>query len=509
MAPISEGTTTHQQMNDKTEDEEGQNIWSSILKQVQASLPNKLPSHKLLLVLGDNESGKTTLIAKIQGNDDPKKGSGLEYHYLYVRDDYREDQTRLGVWVLDGDPWHRNLLKFVLTEESLGNTTVLLTASMTSPWDLLSSLQNWANLLEEHLGRLRLPPSTLDQARARVLRRFQDYIEPGDEIEGMSPPLRRPSTTPGEDGGISLDVALPLGEDTLTNNLGLDVVVVITKTDYMTALEKNYDFKDEHFDFIQQAVRKFCLKYGAALFYTSVKEDKNCDLLYKYLVHRIYGFSFKTPALVVEKDAVFIPSGWDNDKKIAILYENINSASPDDPYTDVITKPMIRKPLQREPEVTAEGDQAFLGRQQASLNQQAAPTSGRTSESPIRAPAGVQKSSERRLPGSHGVQAAAKKETEFVKLSQVDSAKGVGSEGVLQNFFNSLLNRKTGPGSGGSTPIRSADKTLSRNDAAAELERMTRSIAKSKASSQNPTSSGISATTPTDESPGGNSSFSS
>lgn len=59
---------------------------------MQASLPNKLPSHKLLLVLGDNESGKTTLIAKIQGNDDPKKGSGLEYHYLYVSDEYREGE---------------------------------------------------------------------------------------------------------------------------------------------------------------------------------------------------------------------------------------------------------------------------------------------------------------------------------------------------------------------------------------------------------------------------------
>ena len=44
----------------------------------------------------------------------------------------------------------------------------------------------------------------------------------------------------------------------------------------------------------------------ASLFYTSVKEDKNCDLLYKYLVHRIFGFPFKTPALVVEKDAVFM-----------------------------------------------------------------------------------------------------------------------------------------------------------------------------------------------------------
>ena len=56
-------------------------------------------------------------------------------------------------------------------------------------------------------------------------------------------------------------------------------------------------------------VRKFCLQYGASLFYTSVKEDKNCDLLYKYLVHKNYNFSFTTPALVVERDAVFIPAG--------------------------------------------------------------------------------------------------------------------------------------------------------------------------------------------------------
>ena len=69
--------------------------------------------------------------------------------------------------------------------------------------------------------------------------------------------------------------------------------MVVTKTDFMSELEKDFDYKDEHFDFIQQAVRKFCLQYGASLFYTSVKEDKNCDLLYKYLVHRIYNFPFK------------------------------------------------------------------------------------------------------------------------------------------------------------------------------------------------------------------------
>ena len=43
-------------------------------------------------------------------------------------------------------------------------------------------------------------------------------------------------------------------EGTLTRNLGLDLIVVVTKTDYITELEKDFDYKDEHFDFIQQAV---------------------------------------------------------------------------------------------------------------------------------------------------------------------------------------------------------------------------------------------------------------
>ena len=45
---------------------------------------------------------------------------------------------------------------------------------------------------------------------------------------------------------------------------------------------------------------------GASLFYTSVKKNKNCSLLYKYLVHRIYGLPFNSPALVVDKESVFM-----------------------------------------------------------------------------------------------------------------------------------------------------------------------------------------------------------
>jgi len=37
---------------------------------------------------GDNESGKTTLVSKLQGAEDQKKGSALEYMYVTVKDEY-------------------------------------------------------------------------------------------------------------------------------------------------------------------------------------------------------------------------------------------------------------------------------------------------------------------------------------------------------------------------------------------------------------------------------------
>lgn len=122
----------------------------------------------------------------------------------------------------------------------------------------------------------------------------------------------------------------------------------------------------------------------------SAKVNKNCDLLYKYLVHRIYGLPFKTPALVVEKDAVFIPAGWDNDKKIAILYENIQTCSPDDDFNEVITKPVHRKPM-KDVEVAADDDQSFLTKMQNQLNQNIPATGGSPQVPSVRSSPAVNK----------------------------------------------------------------------------------------------------------------------
>ncbi|XP_044752287.1 cytoplasmic dynein 1 light intermediate chain 2 isoform X1 [Coccinella septempunctata] len=442
------------------------NIWSQILSDVQNHGNQKLPSFKQILVLGDNESGKTTMVAKLQGVEDPKKGSGLEYAYIDVRDEYRDDHTRLSVWVLDGDPGHSNLLKFALNKDTFADTLVILTVTMTAPWGILEQLRHWASVLADHLDKLELDVDLRQSKRQQLVKLWKDYIEPGDELDPTSP-MKRSSRNFGDEDGDNEDGQLP--EATLTNNLGLDIVVVVTKTDYMQTLEKEHDYRDEHLDFMQSWVRRFCLQYGAALFYTSAKEDKNCDLLYKYLTHRIYGFPFRTPALVVEKDAVFIPAGWDNMKKISILYENMHSCKPEDYYRDIIVQPIARKTISRETELLAEDEQAFLVRMQQILLAGGGPPSGRTSDS---------------IRSSPLVKGTVRSGPSILPPRKLDGSKVVsspGGEGVLANFFNSLLNKKSStPGSSSKSGSESLpDKAAMRSDAAAELDRLSRGAKKS------------------------------
>uniref|UniRef100_A0AAY4AZK9 Dynein light intermediate chain n=1 Tax=Denticeps clupeoides TaxID=299321 RepID=A0AAY4AZK9_9TELE len=431
-------------MENGAEDEEGQNLWSSILSEVSTRSSSKLPSGKNILVLGEDGSGKTTIMAKLQGAEHNKKGRGLEYLYLSVHDEDRDDLTRCNVWILDGDLYHKGLLKFALTAESLKNSLAVFVADMSRPWTIMESLRKWAGVLRDHVDKLKIPPEEMREMeqRSKLVKAFQEYTEP-EEATPSSPQRRTPAAATGEDESV----LLPLGENVLTHNLGIPVLIVCTKCDAVSVLEKEHDYREEHFDYIQSQIRQFCLRYGAALIFTSVKEEKNLDLLYKYIVHKLYEFQFTTSALVVEKDAVFIPSGWDNEKKIAILHENFTNIRPEDPFEDVIMKPPIRK-LVQDKEVSAEDEQVFLMKQQVG---------GHMTSLYWRGPLIV------RGPSHLDLCAAA-------------------NEGVLANFFNSLLSKKSGspgsPGPGAGAGVQgSAKKTGQKpvlTDVQAELDRMTR-----------------------------------
>ncbi|XP_030406876.1 cytoplasmic dynein 1 light intermediate chain 1 isoform X2 [Gopherus evgoodei] len=396
---------------------------------------------------GEDGAGKTSLIGKLQGIEEYKKGRGMEYLYLNVHDEDRDDQTRCNVWILDGDLYHKGLLKFAMEANSLKDTLVMLVIDMSRPWTALDSLQKWASVVREHIDKLKIPPEEMKEMEQKLVRDFQEYIEPGEDFPA-SPQRRNTSIQEDKDDSV----ILPLGADTLTCNLGIPVVVVCTKCDAISVLEKEHDYRDEHFDFIQSHIRRFCLQYGAALIYTSVKENKNIDLVYRYIVQKLYGFPFNVSAAVVEKDAVFIPAGWDNDKKIGILHENFQTLKADDSFEDIITKPPVRK-FVHEKEIIAEDDQVFLMKQQSLLAKQPPTAAGRPVDASPRVPGGSPRTPNRSV--TSNVASVTPIPTGSKKIDPNMKA-GATSEGVLANFFNSLLSKKTGspggPGVGGGSP---------------------------------------------------------
>uniref|UniRef100_A0A667WX89 Dynein light intermediate chain n=1 Tax=Myripristis murdjan TaxID=586833 RepID=A0A667WX89_9TELE len=457
--------------DNNNEDEEGQSLWTSILSEVSTRSSSKLPSGKNILVFGEDGSGKTSIMAKLQGADHSKKGRGLEYLYLNVHDEDIDDLTRCNVWILDGDLYHKGLLKFAVSAQTLADSLAVFVVDMSRPWTIMESLQKWASVLRDHVDKLKVPPEEMREMEQKMVKAFQEYTEP-EEVTPASP--QRRAQTAGEDESV----VLPLSDNTLTHNLGIPVLIVCTKCDAVSLLEKELDYREEHFDFIQSHLRRFGLQYGAGLIYTSVKEEKNLDLLYKYIVHKMYDFQFSTPALVVEKDAVFIPSGWDNEKKIAILYENFTTVTPEDPFEDLIIQPPVRK-LVHDKEISAEDEQVFLMKQQSLLAKQpATPTRGATaSESPGRT--GSPRPSGRA--GQPNVTSGSPMTA--VKKPDPNMKGAAANEGVLANFFNSLLSKKTGsPGSPGTGAVGagvqgSAKKTGQKpglTDVQAELDRMTR-----------------------------------
>ena len=52
------------------------------------------------------------------------------------------------------------------------------------------------------------------------------------------------------------------------------------------------------------------------------KESKNLDTMYQYLNHRLYAYEFASKPQIVEKDELFIPSGFDS---LTLIRELANS----------------------------------------------------------------------------------------------------------------------------------------------------------------------------------------
>lgn len=123
----------------------------------------------------------------------------------------------------------------------------------------------------------------------------------------------------------------------------------------------------------------YCDSDGASLVYTSSKQGINCNLLMEYLQNQLYDIEFGHPAQVVEKESIFVPSGWDSLAKIQADFENQRlSTSPEEPFESIISFPPVLKLHQKDSTAvaasTAEDDNNFLTRMYQTIVQDAKAT---------------------------------------------------------------------------------------------------------------------------------------
>ena len=93
------------------------------------------------------------------------------------------------------------------------------------------------------------------------------------------------------------------------------MIVSITKADLLLYGDLTQYF-DKNFDFIQKHLRQHCLTYAASLCFVSSKNGSNIEILYKYIVSRLYGFEFAHKPQILEKHSLFCPTGFDSQNLI-------------------------------------------------------------------------------------------------------------------------------------------------------------------------------------------------
>jgi dynein light intermediate chain 1 len=214
----------------------------------------------------------------------------------------------------------------------LEKTALVVALDLSKPWELMSTLEAWVKCLEARVlpavGELSMGEQ--DALKGAVLNHVKNYKEPQDENATVTEP---------QDGDEVEDT--PLSTGVLTANWGLPLVVVCCQADVMQSQEreeKDATASERRFDFIQQRLRKFCIKYGAALIFTAAKTGSNCKLLQQYLLHRLYptNFNFKLKPMPVDRDTLFIPSGYDS---LDLIGDAVAPWSDDTPFAEVVTNP--------------------------------------------------------------------------------------------------------------------------------------------------------------------------
>ncbi|PPQ79491.1 hypothetical protein CVT25_003373 [Psilocybe cyanescens] len=332
-----------------------QDLWSSILDSVSSS--RSIPSKQILL-LGQPSSGKSALASALLQkpvSDEQKDGQrtdfAIGYDFADVRDEADEDTlARLSVYTVpsSASSYTALLPHFLPPRTALLQTLVIIVLDWTRPWTFVEELETWLTWIEawskgdgsRELEIIR------EESRERLQSHLQHYTEPSTDSIPSNSTLS--------------NTILPLGPGTFTHNsAGIPIIVACTKADLiddgndmvagtsgMGSMVKGKGGEwEERTDGVMQVLRTICLKYGAALFYTT-PQPANLQVLRQYALHLLFMPPAPTPAMststeiqapvrnispfsqkpnTLDRDRIVVPAGWDSWGKISVLRDGFDA----------------------------------------------------------------------------------------------------------------------------------------------------------------------------------------
>ncbi|KAI5993622.1 dynein light intermediate chain-domain-containing protein [Pisolithus albus] len=335
-----------------------QDLWSSILDSVSST--RSIPS-KQVLILGQPSTGKSLLASALlqkPKSDDSKEESrtdfALGYDWSDVKDGDEDTLARLSVYTVPSDAkaYSALLPHFLPPKNVLPHTAVMIVLDWTRPWTFVEELETWLKWVEQWAkgDGSREVEIVREENREAPYVHLQHYTEPSADT--------LPTTS-----NLTSSTVLPLGPGTFTHNAaGVPVVVVCTKADLidegsnligpgtsgMGGMVKGKGGEwEERTDSIMQVLRTICLKYGAALFYTT-PQPSTLQVIRQYTLHLLFippapspsisagveaptsirnPFMFHHKPNTLDRDRIVVPAGWDSWGKITVLREGFDAKS--------------------------------------------------------------------------------------------------------------------------------------------------------------------------------------
>ena len=135
------------------------------------------------------------------------------------------------------------------------------------------------------------------------------------------------------------------------------MVFVINKSDVVSQTGEKKHF-EENSDFILKHIRQIALMYGAGIVYVSGKANTNLSVLYDYICHQLFHFDLTHKPNLIDKDAYFIPSGYDS---LSALKNSDTQGFLEVLYDERIP-PEKTKNVIKEEEIVCEDTNVFLGK---------------------------------------------------------------------------------------------------------------------------------------------------